>query len=221
MNKKKLITLLVSLGLIGAVGIGATLAYFTDRAEVTNAVTMGNVDIVLTEESSDANEEGLLVGTPVLGEDNETVIGHTYNRALPLDVASKEITVSLAGTSEDARIRLAIDLTGEFETGTSLTDYTEASLLDAIDEQVDKTIWSSPVDENGVRYYYLINPLSFEGTSSAVLIEKFTVPNWDNSAADQSFTISVVAEAVQNDNFNAVDPTTGIWTEDVDIQPYN
>ena len=50
MNKKKLFTMVLALVLIGAVGVGATLAYFTDNDSATNVVTMGHVNIELTEE---------------------------------------------------------------------------------------------------------------------------------------------------------------------------
>ena len=40
MNKKKLLTMVLALVLIGAVGVGATLAYFTDNDSATNVVTM-------------------------------------------------------------------------------------------------------------------------------------------------------------------------------------
>ena len=62
MNRKKVATLMVSLGLLSVVGVGATLAYFTDNAEQENIITMGHVDIDLTEESN--GEEGK-EGTPI------------------------------------------------------------------------------------------------------------------------------------------------------------
>lgn len=49
MDKKKMITMLVALTLVATVGIGATLAYFTDKDAVTNVITMGKVDVSLEE----------------------------------------------------------------------------------------------------------------------------------------------------------------------------
>ena len=47
MKKKSLVMMLVSLGLVGTIMVGATLAFFTDQTEaVTNTFSVGaNVDI--------------------------------------------------------------------------------------------------------------------------------------------------------------------------------
>lgn len=62
MKKKSLITMLVTLTLVAAVGIGATLAYMTDTtATLTNTFTVGaGLDADLVEEDEDDNviEEG-------------------------------------------------------------------------------------------------------------------------------------------------------------------
>ena len=48
--KKSLITMLVAIVLVAAVGVGATLAFLTDSTkEKVNTFTVGNVDIELTE----------------------------------------------------------------------------------------------------------------------------------------------------------------------------
>lgn len=50
MNKKKILVLAVSVALIAILAIGGSLAYFTDTTDaVTNAFSVGNVDITLTE----------------------------------------------------------------------------------------------------------------------------------------------------------------------------
>ena len=58
MKKKKITTLVASLALVGAVAFGATLAYFTDSDNATNTITMGHVDIDLTEPNYPGGEEG-------------------------------------------------------------------------------------------------------------------------------------------------------------------
>ena len=49
MNKKKLLIMLSSVALIAVVGVGATLAYFTDSTELFNEVVTGYVDITISE----------------------------------------------------------------------------------------------------------------------------------------------------------------------------
>ena len=48
MKNRKLLVAATSTALVAVVGIGATLAYFTDSDDATNVVTMGHVDINLT-----------------------------------------------------------------------------------------------------------------------------------------------------------------------------
>lgn len=59
MNKKKLGTTLASLALVGAIGVGATLAYLSDRTgTITNTFTLGNnIDIQITEENLGTDKE--------------------------------------------------------------------------------------------------------------------------------------------------------------------
>ena len=66
MNKKKLAVLLTTVSLLGVVGIGSTLAYFTDKTDVNNTVTMGNVNISLTEPEFDKLTNGSKKITDVL-----------------------------------------------------------------------------------------------------------------------------------------------------------
>ncbi len=47
MKKKKILTMVAAVALVAVIGVGATLAYFTDKDSKTNVVTMGKVDIDL------------------------------------------------------------------------------------------------------------------------------------------------------------------------------
>ncbi len=51
MNKKKLVTTFGSLALVGVIGVGASLAYLSDKTNtLTNTFTIGsNIDITLDE----------------------------------------------------------------------------------------------------------------------------------------------------------------------------
>ena len=93
MKNKKLLTAAVSTALVAVVGIGATLAYFTDSDETTNIVTMGHVDITLTEEEEDVPGEGLV-----------------FNDVMPGDVLDKTPIVTLEEDSQDAYIRMKMDI---------------------------------------------------------------------------------------------------------------
>ena len=49
MNKRKLLTLALTLCMVAILAIGGTLAYFTDTDTKTNVFTVGNIDITLEE----------------------------------------------------------------------------------------------------------------------------------------------------------------------------
>ena len=48
-QKRKLATFAATTGLIGIIGVGSTLAYFTDSDAATNIIETGKVDISLFE----------------------------------------------------------------------------------------------------------------------------------------------------------------------------
>lgn len=84
--KKSLITMLVALVLVAAVGVGATLAYLSDKTgTVTNTFTVGKVKIDLNEtKNNDTNKTGF-----------------RYDNVLPGQEYSKKPVVSVLKDSED------------------------------------------------------------------------------------------------------------------------
>ncbi|MEG2353896.1 MAG: TasA family protein [Clostridium sp.] len=60
MNKKKITSIVTAVVMGTMIIVGGTLAWFTDKAQVTNVVTFGNVDIKLTETKNNIpSEDGL------------------------------------------------------------------------------------------------------------------------------------------------------------------
>jgi len=58
MNRKKSIALIAVMALVAVALIGTTLAYFTDSANATNTMTVGNVKIELIEEQRKLDDNG-------------------------------------------------------------------------------------------------------------------------------------------------------------------
>lgn len=90
MKRKKLVSMLAAVALVAVVGIGGTLAYFTDTDEVSNVVTMGEVSGTLTEEGG-TNTEGM-----------------QFDDVMPGDVIEKDPTVTLDADSQDAYVRVKL-----------------------------------------------------------------------------------------------------------------
>lgn len=172
MNKKKLLTMVLALVLIGAVGVGATLAYFTDNDSATNVVTMGHVNIELTEEDWTYGEEGITGVTP--GQE-----------------IAKDPTITLVDGSLDAYVRIKLEVTG-FD-GVENADTYKAEVLEDL---VLGEGWTKVGD-----YYYYAEKLTKDNASTTALFESVTIPyEWTNEVANATFNILVSAEAIQADN---------------------
>lgn len=95
MNRKKVLSMIAAVSLVAVVGIGGTLACFTDKAEVSNVITMGEVSGTLTE-SNDPEGDGL-----------------KFENVMPGDELSKDPTVALDSDSQPAYVRVKLEYEGE------------------------------------------------------------------------------------------------------------
>ena len=194
MKNKKLVTMVASLALVAIVGVGATLAYFPDKDAATNVITMGHVDIELTE--------------PSFPEDKEVT------NIKPGDVIAKDPTVTVQEGSEDAYVRVKLEITGD------ITDAQKAQLLEKAAGEykyldIDTDVWK----QSGNYFYY--NGVLKAG-EVVTLFTEVTIPaEWDNSVADKTFNIAITAEAIQADNVTPIEDDGMIsgWPEAA-IQEY-
>lgn len=189
--KKKIALACTAVVLVAAVVVGTTLAWFTDTEAKTNVVTLGNVDITLEEPSfNDADPS-----TPEI-EYGETI--------MPGEVITKDPTIT--NVSDFAcYVRAKIEFTGP-------TDKTELSDDDLYFKYTDPNtqavsyISINDASANGNKwvksgeYWYYTEPL--KKNDAVVLFDTVIVPEeWNNEVANQDFSISVSAEAIQADNF--------------------
>lgn len=94
-KKKKIAILVTSLVLVGAMLIGGTLAYFTDKDEAQNVFTLGKVDGELDEPKWDDNNP-----------DGE------IKNVQPGDKIVKDPTLTMADDSEEAYARFLVTYEG-------------------------------------------------------------------------------------------------------------
>ena len=191
MKKKSIIALIAAVALVGAVGIGSTLAYFTDNDAQTNVVTMGHVDITLTETTDDED---------AVADEN----GITYDDVVPGAVLSKKPVVTLAAESADAYVRVKAE--AKFadadkneivieKDGKDVTAAYAEALLAACD--FDAAKWTKGADG----YYYYADKLTQEANTADVFTTVTVPAAWGNEVADVQFVIELTAEAIQADNF--------------------
>lgn len=204
MNKKKLGTGLIALALVGVVGIGGSLAWFTDNESASNTFTTGNINIKLTEEVNDGS--GTQDGT-----------GYKYVNVMPGDTLDKKVKVELDGTSQAAWVRLVVTLTSDnTEIFTALEDGdpdNDIQLMNgetAID--VDWTVNEEKTE--AVAIYDQGVHLDSASDSWVPFTDVYVPETWGNDFKDTSFSIDVKAEAIQYEhNENGF---TGIASEDIE-----
>lgn len=172
MNKKGKITLITTaFALVAVIMIGGTLAYFSDRGEATNVVTLGQVDIELTEPKFEALTNN----------------SYTIKDVYPGQKIEKDPTITVERSSSEAYIRAKITYSDQ------LTQEEQEKLENSL---TMKNGWAKSTD--GYYYYYdIVKP-----NESVILFDSVTIPDgWDNSYAEKTFEIDIVAEAIQANNF--------------------
>lgn len=200
MKKKNLITAVVSLALVAVVGVGATLAYFTDKTETKkNVFSAGKVSINLIDETWDV--EGQVKGEYYEKDD---ITGIQYEDIMPGDVLSKVVGVETAADSQDAYVAVRVTVTDVVAPNAAdivLPEEIAAQISDIIAAEVDGDLWASRDMGNGDVIYYFKSVVPAD-TQNLVLFDKIPLPGseWNNAYAELSFDVEVQAAAIQAAN---------------------
>lgn len=183
--KKKLALSIAAAAMIGTLAVGGTLAWFTDVETATNVVTVGNVDIKLSETGEG---EGITGGT---GLDYDVMPGKVYDK-----------TVTIGNVGNDAYVRAIITVSGsEVITDGLLSDAEDAISFGALDENAE---WKANKD-GSVSCTVNYDGIFAEGTKDPwTLFTNFNIPSsWGNQYENAEFNIMVEAQAIQVDNISA------------------
>ena len=192
-SKKKLITLITSIALIAAIGVGATLAYLTaTTGTVTNTFTVGSyaesaLDIFEHKATLD-KDSGSYVAATGAAEVKE----NTYANVLPGTTLDKDPTMRLVKDSPSSF--LVIKATGLKTLPATVTDDMNTSAW--------KDITASVGDTNTANTYYIYCPakdgavnyitatdLANDDVTTAPLFNKLTVaPSFDGTSSINDLT---------------------------------
>lgn len=198
--KKKITLSLIAL-LTAFLFIGGTLAYLTDKDEVTNTFTVGKVDITLDEAKVD------LMGTPVEGA--ERVKANEY-KLIPGHVYTKDPTVTVKANSEACYVRILVTANKVAEW---TTIYGQGFDLGTIFNGYKAEDWhchsiTPNTQENTVVYEYRYKePVELNKDSDTVLpalFTGFTMPTdltGERLETINGFELDIVAHAIQADGF--------------------
>lgn len=179
MNKKKLSTGLAALALVGLVGIGGSLAWFTDTENATNEMELKYVNI-------DLIEDNWIEGN---------------NTALPGDTLTKDPRVVLVGDSVDAWVRIRpISVEVDFDKDGTPEETIPLNTTEKLSEFGIQLNNEWTLDEDTGYFYYNI-PLTTSVPSTTVLFNSITIPsNWGNQYINAKVTIDIQADAIQKQN---------------------
>lgn len=101
MKKKSLLTMVVALALVGAVGVGATLAYLSDTTTtLTNTFTVGSGIDISQDESDESTPDD---------DTDRTEEGNDYNDIQPGDVLVKDPTVTVKANSSECYVFMQVE----------------------------------------------------------------------------------------------------------------
>ena len=180
MQKKKLVAMVTAIALVGAVGIGSTLAYLSDTTdEVVNTVTVGTVGITLDE--SDVVYED---GTGYIASGDARVTENDYDLIVPGDSIYKDPVVHVASDSKECYVFMVAD-----------------GLDDAVLNGFDFTIDSNWVKADGVDaldgVYVYASTLEAGDDTASFFADGNIDYGTDNTGMEDELTITVSAAAVQ------------------------
>lgn len=195
MKKRNLFISILSLALVCIIGVGATLAYFTDKTDVKNNVfTTGMVDITLTD-TSDSKKA------------TETETGIFFDEVMPGDLLDKDVYITVDKDSAPAYVGAFVSV-----------DYSHFSRPDAYDVMglVNDAMMRAGTMNNWNTYYvsvgstdgvlYVYNQVVEPDDANDVVLDLFSdiqIPTaWGNDFAASSFGINVQAFAAQAENFS-------------------
>ena len=180
-TKKKAIIVVLVLILVIAASIGSTVAYFSDKTETkNNQFAVGNIKIELTEEKWDAAKEA---------KENENMY--------PGQIIDKDPVVTNIG---DNTCYVRIKVSGLDTLGADkVIKYLTGGTVDALG-----TDWVKGTDG----YFYYTKVLEKDAATTA-LFDQIQIPtsveNWNGETSQQTYSIDVVAEAVQAEGFATYD----------------
>lgn len=203
---RKILLTICSAMLLVCLSVGATVAYLTSQATITNTFTVGKVQITL-DEAAIKQENGNWVEDSTQAR----VKGNQYH-LLPGMSYAKDPTVTVKANSEEAYVRVLVTVNKRAELDKLFADhkYDINNIVTGISS--DWTVAKVSTDENNNRIYELRYKSTVEpSTTDTVLDDIFEGIKMPGDivnaelATISGLNINVVAHAIQADGFADAD----------------
>ena len=194
--KKKVALTAAAVALVGTLAVGGTLAWFTDTETATNVVTMGEVDILLTEDGTKTGDldEGVTKGT-----------GLEYTDIVPGDTLAKKVTIK--NLEQPAYVRVKVKLNTNSSAIINTIDNTD--LNDDLIIMNDTNEYKF-VKEGNDYVATIVCPTALVKDEEWTAFTSVKVPtSWGNEFVRENFNLVVTAEAIQAEHIKSVDEAWG------------
>lgn len=201
MKKRNLLISLLSLALVAVIGVGATLAYFTDKTDTkTNVFKTGNVNIDLIDTSDDdkatVTEDGIL-----------------YTDVMPGDDLDKHVAVTVDTESSDCYVAIEVKVSSKnaspaFNEMMGLVSEAVAANEADPENPVWMPVENYDADGNLESMVYIYNTAITDDLKGQelVLFENVQIPDsWNNAYANAEFSIDATGYAAQAANLSIED----------------
>lgn len=188
MSKQKLL-LILSLSLITLALIGGTSAYFATSERTHNITTTSGVNIALVETTDQTDASG----RPIPFQNITNAIpGKSYSKIPAIQ--------NLDDGSVWVRIHLTLSVDGQ----------PLPLITDAIQLDLNSSAWH----DAGNGYYYYLQPLTVNSTTTPLFTTVTISPNLSNAYQDTTISLTLTAQGVQTTN-NGSDVFSAIgWPEE-------
>ena len=197
MKKKSIALTLTAVMLALAVGIGGTIAYFTDKTEnVQNTFTTGKVEITLDEAKVTKNGDTWTAG-------NERVKENKYETVYPGAELPKDPTIHVNADSQEAYVAMKVVVTkaNEWKTALEAKNIQLAQVVKGHDESKWARV-GDPIFDNvndTVTYFYMYKTTVKDGDNCMLFNQVIIPAAFDNGelAKIDGFTMTATGYAIQ------------------------
>lgn len=210
MKLKKILTLACCAVLLVCISVGATVAYLTSQATVTNTFTVGKVQISMDEAAIKKDET---TGNWVEDDTKNRVVANSYN-LLPGISYAKDPTVTVKADSEDCYVRALVTITMAKQLDEIFADRggaDMAAIFGGLSTDWTCNSITKDTEKNTRTYEMRYKEIVTKSGSDQVLddiFEKVNVPSFitnEDLAKISGMKIEVVANAIQADGFANAD----------------
>ena len=205
---KKMLMAVVAVVLIVVISVSATFAYLTDKEDVLNTFTVGNVQIMLDEKTVDPE-------TGKATDDPRTDKGNSDVKIIPGRTIDKDPTVTVIAGSEPCYVRMKVTISNITELKAIFgNDFLPQNYVDGWNPDVWVSTKTVDIADNAATYEFRYKDIVDTRTATVdevlpALFTTFTLPGDEVNNAQlatlDGLSITVVAEAIQSETFENAD----------------